>query len=507
MSIVLGLDLGTQSIKAALTDTELGILATAGHEYQVLMPLPGYAEQKPEAWWKGCLHVLQVLRDAERDAFEQISAIGVTGQMHGLVALKEDLKPAYPAIIWLDQRSGAQIDQIYALCGYGTLAEHLQNLISPGFALPSLLWLREEQPDVYRTVRHIICPKDYIRLRLTGELGCEPTDASGTCMYDIAEGKWYASMLDKLGLDASLLPPCSDSMSFAGTVTEEAHRETGLSAGIPVIYGCSDESALLLGNGLCQPGTIVANIGTGATVSALSLTDRYDPKLRTHTFCNVSDSYAVFGAILGGGINMRWLRDSILSGYTYEELSLLAESVPPGAEGVLFLPYTGGERTPHMDPSATGMFFGLRLGHDRNHLVRAVMEGICFAMRDCLAIVEGLGIPGNSVTASGGGARSRVWMQMMADILQREVRVTAVPEQASLGACILAGTASGAFASVEDGCDRLVTYADRTYSPKPEAAERCSELYSVYQELYRVNAPIMHRALEIVLKSDAADDA
>lgn len=502
MSVILGIDLGTQSIKAALTDTELGILASAGNEYPVLMPKPGYAEQNPEVWWKGCKRVLEVLREAEPDAFRRVSAIGITGQMHGLVTLKEDLKPAYPAIIWLDQRTKDQIRQIYDTMGSEVLAEHIQNRISPGFALPSLLWLSEEEPEIYKSVRYVLCPKDYIRLRLTGEIGCEPTDASGTCMYDIREGGWYTTCLEALGLNPDLLPPCSAPMDIAGTVTEEAHRETGLASGIPVIYGCSDESALLLGNGLCAEGTIVANIGTGATVSAFSRTDRYDPQLRTHTFCNTLDSYAVFGAMLGGGINMRWLRDSILAGYNYEELSNLAASVPSGSEGVIFLPYTGGERTPHMDPSATGMFFGLRLGHDRSHLVRAVMEGICFAMRDCLDILESLGIPGDAVTASGGGARSSVWMQMMADILKRDVRVTAVLEQASLGVSILAAAASGDFSSVQEGCSSLVYYDGPVYSPQPEAVKLCDELYSIYRELYSVNAPIMHRALEVVSDGD-----
>ena len=296
MAIILGIDLGTQSVKATLTDTETGLLTSAGREYSVEIPHPGYAQEDPEVWWQSVVGILSALRLAQPEAFAAISGIGLTGQMHGLVSLDTSLQPAYPAIVWLDQRSAAQVAQIYASQNHAYLAEHLQNRIFPGYALPSLLWLYEELPETYSRIAHVVCPKDYIRLRLTGELGSEPTDASGTCLYDLRSGTWFRPLLESLGLDAGLLPELGQPMQTAGTVTASCADETGLRAGIPVIYGASDESALLLGNGLVSEGNVVANIGTGATVSVYSDADRYDPELRTHTFCNAVDgSYAVFG--------------------------------------------------------------------------------------------------------------------------------------------------------------------------------------------------------------------
>lgn len=494
MAMLLGIDLGTQSVKASLIDSEAGLRATAGEEYPVLVPQIGWAEEEPDVWWEKLVAVLGKLREQAPNEYAAICCIGITGQMHGLVMLDAELKPFVPAIVWLDQRSAAQVQEIEGMIGTEVLAEHVQNRIFPGFALPSLLWVKQEKPDIFARITRICAPKDYVRLRLTGKLACDVTDASATTMFDLPKRTWFRDLTDELGFGRSLFPECHESTEIAGCVTPAASAATGLREGIPVIYGAGDQSGLTIGNGLYKEGTMVANIGTGGTMATISSVDTYDPKLRLHTFCNaVNGSYSVFGAILGGGICMRWLRDSILGFETYALMSEQAGKVAPGSDGLVFLPYLGGERTPYMDPEAEGMFLGLRLIHTRAHFVRAVMEGIVFALKDSLCVLEELGLGTDTIIASGGGARSSVWLQIQADIFGKKLMVTDIAEQGSLGIAILAGVGAGVFGSVEEGCAALVRYSDRTFAPIPENVRMYEERYDIFREAYQKNAALMHR--------------
>lgn len=498
MAIILGIDLGTQSVKAVVIDTERGIIATAGKDYKVLVPQVDYAEEDAEDWWRASKEVLRQLKQDARKEYDAIESIGITGQMHGLVALDKGGRPNMPSIIWVDQRSKRQVEEIYEKVGAEAIAAHIHNRIFTGFALPSLLWVKEKRPEIYRKIDRICNAKDYIRMKLTGELACEVTDASSTTMFDLPARNWYFEMLDQLDIDGGILPPCHESVDIAGCVTQSAAEETGLRKGIPVIYGAGDQSGLIMGNGVYREGLLVANIGTGGTMATYSGNDVYDRKLRTHTFCNATEkSYTVFGAVLGGGISLRWLRDNILEAPNYEKMTVCAAEIGAGSEGVLFLPYLGGERTPHMNPDASGLFFGLKLKHDLRHMIRAVMEGVVYALKDSLMVLEETGIQTERIIASGGGARSGLWLQMQADIFGKEVVSTRAQEQAALGIGIIAGIGTGIFQDAKEGCDCLVAYDNRHYYPDKKNAGIYDEGYETFRELYRANETIMNHSAKM----------
>lgn len=497
MSMLLGIDLGTQSVKAVLADTDGSIIGSEGSEYPVDIPHPGWAVQDPEKWMDALCGTLSRLRSAHPGEYGTVDAVGLSGQMHGLVLLGADGCSVAPAIIWMDSRTRDEVRQIEEALPREELDAHLQNRVATGFALPSLLWTKRNRPVEYGRACHICSPKDYVRLRLTGELGCERTDASATDAYDMPGGDWYWKLLDALGVDASLFPPVSGPCEVAGAISPGAAAETGLKAGIPVAYGCADESALLLGNGLCGPGAVVVNIGTGATVSAWSNEDVHDPLLRTQTFCNAPDGYAVYGAILGGGINMRWLRDSVFRMRSYGQMTEIASQSPAGSRGLVFLPYTGGERTPHMNPEATGAFFGLRVDHTQADMIRSVMEGVCFALKDCLGILEELGLGAQSVIFSGGGARSRVWSQALCDILGIPLRTCEYAEQAALGACIVAGLAIGSFQNAAQASQALVRFGPDRLEPNPATTAIYEDLYGVFGDLYPATKALMDRSRRV----------
>ena len=501
MSVILGIDLGTQSVKGVLIDAEKGVITAAGKDYEVLTPELNFAEEDPAEWWDAFKEVLVALKEKNPVEFAEIAAIGITGQMHGLVVLNKEHKPLMPAIIWVDQRSKKQLEEIYKTVDENDIKSHIHNRIFTGFALPSLLWIKEERPEIYKQIDKIISPKDYIRLKLTGELGCEATDASAMTMFDIPARNWYFDLTDKLGFDKKIFPECRESTETAGYVTSEASNETGLKKGIPVIFGSGDQSALLIGNGVYKEGMLASNIGTGGTMAAWSQKDIYDEKLRTHTFCNAYDkSYVVFGAILGGGISMRWLRDNILRAKDYEEMTSWAEEIAPGSGGMFFLPYLGGERTPHMNPDAQGMFFGLKLKQDRRYMVRSVMEGVVYALKDNLNIIEEMGVKIDKIIASGGGARSSLWLQIQADVFERDIYLTDAEEQAALGIAVLAGVGTGIFKDLEEGCGKLIHFKDKVYHPNTYNTEIYREGYEIFRELYKSNVHLMDKTANLFEK-------
>jgi xylulokinase len=486
----LGIDAGTSSIRSMFIDGEGTVAGITRQPIEIELPRPDYAEQSPELWWQTTRSTIRQLTAEHPQISRDVRGIAFAGQMHGLVALAEDFTVLRPAIIWADQRSNAQVDRIRQAFGESALLEAISNRLAAGTLISSLLWVKENEPEVYRRIRRILLPKDYIRYRLTGSIGVEASDASGTFAFDIRRRQWAYPLLEKLGIDASLFPAVHGSAEFAGEITPDAAAQTGLPAGIPVFYGGGDHPVQALGNGVIRAGMVLANIGTASQVSTPVDRPVVDPQHRIYTLCHVlPDRWYLMGASLNGGHSLKWLRDCILQGLDYDAMTREAEQVAPGSGGLIFLPYLLGERTPYFDPQARAIFFGLTLQHHRGHLVRAVMEGTLFALKDALGIFSSLGIETERIIASGGGARSELWLQMQADIFGKTIQRSACPEQACLGAAILAALGAGRFPSVQEAC-RLVAFDPRIFEPNGRNARIYESNYAIYKDLYRQNQPL-----------------
>lgn len=485
MRVVLGIDLGTSSVKAMLLDLENGVVGVKAKDYGVDISHPGWAEQNPEMWWKSLVEVLGWLREHHRNAFEAVCAVGYSGQMHGLVLTGADGRPVRPAIIWLDQRAGRQLKEISAALSQEEMGQIFCNRVSSGFAFPSLLWVKEQEPDIFARAEHVLTPKDYLRYRMTGAVGAEVVDASSTTMFDTAKRNWAWDILERFGLPAGLFPEVKESSDIAGTISPSCAAETGLPAGVPVIYGSGDQPAQSIGNGVIKGGRIISNIGTGGQISAFASSPAYDKKLRTNTFCHgIRGGYTIFGATLCSGMSLNWAKNKVLYVDSYQEVNALVSAVPPGAEGLIYLPYLSGERTPHMNPDAKGVFFGMTLGQERGHFLRAVMEGVAYSLKDCLGLIQELGIDAPEIIASGGATASPQWLQIQADIFEKPVRASRVKEQACLGSCLLAAVGTGILPSLEEACGRFVSMDERTYLPDEHNADVYREGYEKYRKLY-----------------------
>ena len=486
MRLLLGIDIGTSSTKVMLLDAERGVLGVEKKAYDVSIPRPDYAEQDPELWWSAVLYCIGKLKQTFGALFPHIVSIGLSGQMHGLVLTDKCGQPIRPAILWLDQRSGEECRELNRLIPEEILQDSILNRIFPGFALTSLLWVKKWEPENFARIHRVMQPKDYIRYKLTGLLGSEVTDASATLLFDVVKRQWSWKVMDLCGFPHEIFPDCHESWEIQGNVSNACAAATGLPVSVRVIYGMGDQQAQSIGNGIFEEGTFICNIGTGGQVSAFSREPVYDRKLRTQTFCHgIDGAYSIYGAILNAGMSLKWLRDNILEEKDFMMLSHMAEEVSAGSEGLVFLPYLTGERTPHMNPEARGMFYGLQLAHTKKHMARAVMEGVTFALRDCMEILKEMGIRANTMISSGGGAASPVWLQMQADILNQEIRVCNVTEQACLGACMLAGVSAGCFADLREARDRFVTYGEKIYQPDRDTVKVYDRIYRTYQALYR----------------------
>jgi xylulokinase len=490
-SVLMGIDLGTSSVKTVLIEPDGRQRALATREVAVDVPRPGWAEQDPEDW---CRCTLETMREALGQAAVpagQVAAIGLSGQMHGTVCLDAAGLPVRPAIIWADQRSREQVVRVYRELGGEQLVRWTANPLATGFMLASWLWLRDEEPEVAGGTRHLLLPKDYLRYRLTGRLGSEPSDASSTLLFDTTRRCWSAGLLDALKIPPRLLPPLGESAQVAGGLTAEAAAATGLRAGTPVVHGGSDQALQALGHGVVEPGIISSTIGTGGQLFAPALESAPDPELRLHLFCHaLPDRWHLLAAILAAGLSLRWLRDNVVGTATYQELADAASVAPPGAEGLYFLPHLAGERTPHMDPTATGAFVGLTLRHDRRHLARAVMEGVVFALRQGLELMLALGVPVEHVVASGGATNHPLWLQLQADVFNRPIYRTKTVEAAAAGAALLAGTGAGVYTDAQDACRRAVRWRDEVVAPLPDNVERYEAAYRTFCRLYPVLAAV-----------------
>ncbi|MEM2788375.1 MAG: xylulokinase [Candidatus Bathyarchaeia archaeon] len=492
---LMGVDVGTSSTKVLIIDDSGNVLAKASAEYPIKSPFEGYAEQDPDAWWNAAkISIRRALKDAGIKSSD-ISAVGLSGQMHGTVLLGRDGKPLRDAIIWLDRRSLKECDEIYERIGRENILNMVSNLIMPGFMGPTLLWVKRNEPQTFNRIFRVLLPKDYVKFRLTGSLNTDYSDASATLLFNVRRREWADTAISELNFPREVFPEVLESAKIAGEVTPEASKETGLSAGTPVVAGGGDSQVGAIGCGVIEPGIISSNIGTGGQIFATIDEFKFDPKYRIHTFCHaVPGKWCLQGAILSAGLSLRWFKEnfahiedaagSLCKIDPYELLSKEAELSEPGSNGLIFLPYLLGERSPHMDPFARGGFFGLTFNHRRHHFVRAIMEGVVFALRDCLEIVRELGVRVEKVVARGGGAKNNLWLQIQADVYNSTVFRAEIEEDAAFGAALLAGVGAGIYRDLKDACDRAVRFTVVKY-PDEGRTIIYDRIYNrIYRNLY-----------------------
>jgi xylulokinase len=478
---LIGLDVGTTAVKGVAIAHDGTVLARAEAGYPLSTPRPGWAEQDPEDWWRATVAVLERLAaDAGTPA-----GIGLSGQMHGLVALDAAERVLRPAILWNDQRTGAECREIEDTIGLERLIALTGNRALPGFTAPKLLWLRRHEPDVYARIAQICLPKDYVRLRLTGEHATDVSDASGTLLLDVAARAWSAQVLDALELDHAWLPAALESPVASGVTSADA--VAGLAAGIPVAAGGGDQAAGAVGVGVDRPGPVSVVLGTSGVVFAALERYAADAEGRVHAFCHaVPDVWHAMGVMLSAAGSLRWFRDTAAPGVSYEALTAAAEPWPPGAEGLTFLPYLAGERTPHADPDARGAFVGLSVRHDRGALARAVLEGVAFGLRDSLDLLVAIGVAPEFGRVSGGGARSQLWLEIVASVLELPLERVAVDEGAAFGAALLGGVAAG----VWDDVHAAVAATVKPGAPV-EPLSGWVDAYREQREVYRALYPAL----------------
>ncbi len=501
MALLLGIDVGTTGAKAILINAEGRVLASATTEYPLLMPHPGWTEQDPEVWWNATTTSVRRALEGARISSSEITGIGLTGQMHSLVPLDETGQVLRPAILWNDQRTADECDWITEQVGAARVLQLTGNPILSGFTAPKIIWMRRHEPDLYRQIRHILLPKDFVRYRLTGEFAIDVTDASGTSLFDVSRRAWSAEMLNALDIPEQWLPHVAESPELVGTVSQAAAAAWGLPAGVPVVAGGGDQAAQAVGTGIVRQGVVSVTIGTSGVVFAHLDAVHANPGGRLHLFCHaVPGRWHLMGVMLSAGGSLRWLRDTIRheawfrgNRDPYDVMSDEAATVPVGAEGLIFLPYLSGERTPHADPHARGAFIGLTLRHQRPHLIRAVMEGVSMGLRDSLELIRGIGLPVTEIRASGGGTRSLLWRQILADLFQADVATVSTTEGAAFGAALLAGVGCGVFGGIERACDATIAVTDRA-TPDPQRVQIYERIYEVYRDLYPAVSPAM-RAL------------
>ncbi len=479
-STFLGMDLGTTSLRSLVVDAGGAVVGGASAGYPTAQPHPGWTEQEPDDWWRACRSALAEL--SARGLLAQVEGIGLTGQMHGSVFLDRQHRILRPAILWNDQRTADEAADIEERVGQRRLIRLTGNRALTGFTAPKLLWLRHHEPHRFRRLRHLLLPKDYLRLRLTGELATDVADASGTLLFDIRGRRWSAELMRLLDLEEALLPVALESPAVSGHVGESAAADLGLPEGTPVVAGAGDQAAGAVGAGAVSPGVVMVGIGTSGVVFTAAEHPAVERRGRLHAFCHAAPGvWHVMGVMLAAGGSFGWLASAL--GKSAEYLAKKAAASPVGSGGLIFLPYLSGERTPHADPLARGAFVGLTTSHGPGDLARAVMEGVAFGLRDCLELVRALRLPIDEVRLIGGGARSSLWRQIVADVLGLPILRLKAEEGAAYGAALLAGVGAGVWKDVPAACRAAVRTGDRV-DPQPQAASLYDELYGRYCELY-----------------------
>lgn len=492
--LVLGLDLGTTSVKATLVDSEGTVLYDSSEMHETNSPRPGWHEQDPKLWWRKVQDVVRKLINKAEVRKDSISGICVSGQMHGIVLLDSSREVLRPAIIWSDNRSVDQCLQIETEIGTKRLVEISGNRASTGFAAVSFLWVRQNEPDVANSAKTLLFPKDYVKMNLTGSVCTDFSDASGSLLFDIHRRCWSQELVSAAGLEFDVLPEIRSSHEIVGELDRQAAELLGLRPGIVVANGGGDSMVGALGCGVVRQGIWSINIGTGGQVLSPTSKPMIDIEGRVNTFCHVvPDTWVLQGSILSAGLSLRWFRDvlgleeievSRRCGIdVYDLLASEAAKVPPCSDGLLFLPYLIGERTPHNDPSARGVFFGLSLAHGKAHFIRAIMEGVAFALRDCISVIESLGSKPDFLIFRGGGSRSKLWRDILSNVLSRDVVSAVYLNDVSFGSCILAGIASGIWRDFEHGCEKAVRHGEIS-APDSHISKTYEAQYRLYSSLY-----------------------
>lgn len=494
MSYLIGVDIGTSGTKTVMFDLFGNTIASSTKEYPMYQPQNGWAEQDPNDWWIATYTSIKEVLAKSGIKPSEVKGIGLSGQMHGLVMLDAEGRVLRRSIIWCDQRTAKECDEITEKIGRERLVEITANPALTGFTASKIMWVKNNEPETYEKCRKILLPKDYIRYMLTGEYATEVSDASGMQLVDIRSRNWSDEVLEKLGIDKSLLAPIYESYMITGKVSEKAAELTGLAKGTPVVGGAGDQAAGAVGNGIVKEGIVSSTIGTSGVVFAHTNKPIIDKMGRIHTFCHaVPNAWHVMGVTQAAGLSLKWFRDNFCISEKetamqmdidpYELMTKEAEKVPAGSNGVIYLPYLMGERTPHLDPNARGVFFGLSAIHSKRDMIRAVMEGVSYSLKDCMEIIKETGIKVNEVRASGGGGKSVLWRQMQSNMFNCEVNTINSSEGPALGVAILAGVGTGEYGSVQEACEDVIKVTS-TVSPEKYSAEIYAKGYLKYKDLY-----------------------
>ncbi len=491
MSYLIGIDIGTSGTKTVMFDKDGNTAASSVKEYPMYQPRAGWAEQEPEDWWDAVCETLRQVVSESGVKASDIKGVGLSGQMHGAVLLGTDHHVLRRSIIWCDQRSSRECGQITSLVGEERLVEITANPALTGFTASKVMWVKNNEPDIFEKTAKILLPKDYIRLRLTGEFATEVSDASGMQFLNVPQRKWSSEVLKKLGIDKSLLADVYESQEVSGRISREAAELTGLETGTPVVGGAGDQAAGAVGNGIVEQGVISSTIGTSGVVFAFSENVSIDPAGRVHTFCHaVPGAWHIMGVTQAAGLSLKWFRDNLcieekrvaglMATDPYVLMDREAERAAPGSGGLVYLPYLMGERTPYLDPDARGVFFGLSAKSEKQDMIRAVMEGVVYSLKDCLEIIREMGVNIEEIRASGGGGRSSLWRQMQADIFETDIATVNSSEGPALGVAILAGAGTGVYDSIQQACHNIIEV-----KTKQKADSRLKDTYRKYYGLYR----------------------
>ncbi len=479
---LVGIDVGTSGTKCVLFDLEGNALASCTEEYPMYQPHNGWAEQNPEDWWDAAKKALSTISKSVKDG--EIVGIGLSGQMHSLVLLDKNNKVIRPAILWCDQRTAKECEEIESIIGHDRLIEITANPALPGFTASKILWVKNNEPQNFVNISHILLAKDYIRFKLTGEYATEVSDASGMQLLDIKNRCWSEEVCEKLGVKMEWLAKVYESCEITGRITAEISTETGLNVGTPVAGGGGDNACAAIGTGVCKDGKAFTTIGTSGVVFAHTSKPIIDPKGRIHTFCAaVPGEWHVMGVTQAAGLSLNWFRNNLSSEVSYADIDKECEKLPIGCEKLIYLPYLMGERTPILDSDARGIFFGLSAMHTKYHMARSVIEGVSYSLYSCLEVLDEVGIITSDMALCGGGGKSRFWHEMIADVYGKSVKTMLSNEGASLGAAILGGVAAGVYSSVADGCEKAVKESS-TISTDIEKHSEYMKYYGVYKSIY-----------------------
>jgi xylulokinase len=505
---VLGIDVGTTGTKALVVDSAGQVVARSTHDYPLHTPRPSWAEQDPHDWWQATVAAIRDVMAQSGARAEDVRGLGLSGQQHGSVFLDRDGQVLREALLWCDQRTAAQCEWIHRAVGLDRVVAETSNPVLTGFQAPKIVWLRDNEPDLYARLRMILLPKDYVRYRLSGEFATEVSDAAGTSLLNVPKRQWSQVMLAALGLTEDMLPRVHESPVASTSLSQAAAEATGLRPGTPIAGGGGDNACSAVGNGVIEEGIVAVSVGTSGTVFAPMLEPKVDSKLRVHTFCHaVPGQWHAMGVMLSAGGSLRWFRDALCAEEKaeaerrgvdpYEIITAEAATAPIGSEGLLCLPYLTGERTPHADPHARGVFVGLGLRHTKAHMARAIMEGVCYGLRDSLEILREMKLPIREIRNTGGGSRSPFWRQMQADVFRAPLMGMAIDEGAAFGAALLGGVAGGVWPDVPAACAAAVRTREPV-TPDRKASSVYNRYYRVYQSLYRSLKPDFARIAEIV---------